>query len=294
MGIHFYKLHCGGNSFVLVDTTEKSNNNIIQPENFARASIKLCSRKFGIGARGAIFLLKDNLVRIFDGKGNEDFKSWDGWLCTSRYLFDSGKISGKNIIIKTPVYNELIQIISSRAFSFDLGTPFQMESGKVFNENDGQVLTTLNTESGTISAAGIHLGEDAFCSFASNNIGENFEDFRTKVISSFPNRKVNAVILKPITQNTLLLRTSRAGLSAACASASAALITSVLAGSSDKEGLAVINDSGFSNEAWFFSGEKKSTGQEFSVTWKDDNNVIIAGSGEYIFEGIFDLPKFKD
>ena len=75
MGIHFYKLHCGGNSFVLVDTTEKSNNNIIQPENFARASIKLCSRKFGIGARGAIFLLKDNLVRILTGKETKTLKA---------------------------------------------------------------------------------------------------------------------------------------------------------------------------------------------------------------------------
>ena len=53
--MEFVKMHGLGNDFIVIDA-EKTN---LAPEEYAAAAVKLCDRRFGIGADGLVVTGRD-------------------------------------------------------------------------------------------------------------------------------------------------------------------------------------------------------------------------------------------
>ena len=68
MRIHFYKLHLGGNSFILIDTESKKD---LKLSEYPEISKSICNRRYGVGASGCIFLDEKNNMRVYRPDGTE-------------------------------------------------------------------------------------------------------------------------------------------------------------------------------------------------------------------------------
>ncbi|MBQ5876794.1 MAG: carbamoyl-phosphate synthase large subunit, partial [Treponema sp.] len=85
--LHFYKMECTGNDFILVDTSE-------QPvSNPAGLAVRLCNRRTGIGADSLIIVEKsdkaDAAMRFYNQDGTEVNMSGNGLRAVAKYLFDN-------------------------------------------------------------------------------------------------------------------------------------------------------------------------------------------------------------
>lgn len=294
MAVHFYKLQCGGNSFVLLDLTESTNKDQIPQERFPSVAARLSSRRYGIGAVATIFLQQNNFIRVFDRRGIEHNTHHDAFLCCCRYLFDCGKNNGTNIEISSPGNQISIPILGSREFALNLGSPFSMESGMLITQNSEKIISYIYSQDSTISATAIHLIEDSICAFQANAGTLSYEQFRSKIQNALNQTKVNSVLLKPLTQDTLAIRTSPTNTSSVCASAGAGLVSGVIAGTTAHESIILFNTELFNGEGYNLNSDFSPQGQEFGVSWNETTNEItISGSGAYIFDGTFDLPKLN-
>lgn len=118
----FSKIVGSGNDFIVIDNREG------KIKNRKNLAIKLCNRKFGIGADGLLFLEKSNKadfkMRIFNPDGSEAEMCGNGLRCLLRFIYESslsnkrklkietmagvleGEIKGKNIKIKMKLIGE--------------------------------------------------------------------------------------------------------------------------------------------------------------------------------------------
>jgi len=89
------KISGSGNDFVLFNNLDK------KIKNRKNLAIKVCGRKDGVGADGAIFLEKskraDYKMRIFNPDGSEAEMCGNGLRCLIRFIHE-GKISKKNFL----------------------------------------------------------------------------------------------------------------------------------------------------------------------------------------------------
>lgn len=94
--IHFTKLHGNGNDFILIDEFRKE---IIPDNKKSEFAVKYCSRRFGIGADGVLYLQgseKANIgMKIFNADGSEAEMCGNGIRCLVKYALDKGYIKGE-------------------------------------------------------------------------------------------------------------------------------------------------------------------------------------------------------
>ncbi len=72
----FSKYHGLGNDFLLLDFNKSDERNVVDKLPSSSWVIKVCTRKFGIGGDGVIFMLPpaadgDIAMRIFNSDGSE-------------------------------------------------------------------------------------------------------------------------------------------------------------------------------------------------------------------------------
>ncbi|MCM8804524.1 MAG: diaminopimelate epimerase [Candidatus Omnitrophica bacterium] len=121
--MEFSKIVGSGNDFVIIDNREG------KIKNKRDLAIKLCNRKFGIGADGLLFLENSNKadfkMRIFNPDGSEAEMCGNGLRCMLRFIYENsltnkrklkietmagildGEIKGKNIKIKMKLIGKL-------------------------------------------------------------------------------------------------------------------------------------------------------------------------------------------
>ncbi|MFN4226828.1 MAG: diaminopimelate epimerase [Candidatus Ratteibacteria bacterium] len=97
--MEFFKIVGSGNDFVVIDNR---NNSI---KNRKLLAIKLCDRKFGIGADG-LLLLEDSKkgdfkMRIFNPDGSEAEMCGNGLRCILRFIHEKSISKKKNLNIET-------------------------------------------------------------------------------------------------------------------------------------------------------------------------------------------------
>ena len=90
--LHFVKMVAAGNDFVVLD-----NRRLILKKDFRSKALKLCDRKFGIGADGVLLLEKFNKasirMRIFNPDGSEADMCGNGVRCLSKFAVDKKIVS---------------------------------------------------------------------------------------------------------------------------------------------------------------------------------------------------------
>lgn len=293
MRIHFYKLHLGGNSFILID--DISN---IPSKDFDKISKLLCNRKFGIGGSGCLFLDKDNNLYIYNHKGYSESQATDALFCAARFAFDSGRINknGKNkksILFNTNIGKKELNIISSREFEINLGTPFSLFNENILTDKKADCMDSIFIEDKKIAVFGIHLIQDNIVLLNSDISDFSFFEVYLKMHKSLNNKKTYLTFARNITKETLSLRTLHHGLSTICSSSAAALIASYFAGTCNKAAVCTFE---YGSPNLFVQQNNLKldvdNSRKLTILWNTDKNELRAiGSGGYLFEGFFDYEE---
>ena len=245
--LHFYKMECTGNDFILVDTSE-------QPvSNPAGLAVRLCNRRTGIGADSLIIVENsdkaDAAMRFYNQDGTEVNMSGNGLRAVAKYLFDNnvnGIADNHNpteptaeITVETQngVKNLTIYKLNGKvsAVSVDMGKPeFDPEKlPTTLEAKDGKIVNVpltvdgMNYDVTCLSVGNPHCV--VFCGFVDKvnveHIGPMFENS-----SVFPKR-INTEFVRVVGRNELKMRTWERGNgetpacgTGACAAAIAAVL----------------------------------------------------------------------
>ena len=245
--LHFYKMECTGNDFILVDTSE-------QPvSNPAGLAVRLCNRRTGIGADSLIIVENsdkaDAAMRFYNQDGTEVNMSGNGLRAVAKYLFDNnvnGIADNHNpteptaeITVETQngVKNLTIYKLNGKvsAVSVDMGKPeFDPEKlPTTLEAKDGKIVNVPLTVNGmNYDVTCLSVGNPhcvVFCGFVDKvnveHIGPMFENS-----SVFPKR-INTEFVRVVGRNELKMRTWERGNgetpacgTGACAAAIAAVL----------------------------------------------------------------------
>ena len=289
--LHFYKMECTGNDFILVDTSE-------QPvSNPAGLAVRLCNRRTGIGADSLIIVEKsdkaDAAMRFYNQDGTEVNMSGNGLRAVAKYLFDNnvnGIADNHNpteptaeITVETQngVKNLTIYKLNGKvsAVSVDMGKPeFAPEKlPTTLEAKDGKIVTVPLTVNGmNYDVTCLSVGNPhcvVFCGFVDKVnveiIGPMFEND-----SVFPKR-INTEFVRVVGRNELKMRTWERGNgeTPACGTgACAAAIAAVL------NGYCPMNEDITVNVR----------GGKLSVKYTEDT-VYLTGGAELLYKGEIEI-----
>lgn len=101
----FWKLQGAGNDFVIIDNRDNS----INIENYSDIAIKLCDRKFGVGADGLLIvkdvydkdLNADIEMVYYNSDGSRGAMCGNGIRCFSKYVYEKNIIRKKDFNVLT-------------------------------------------------------------------------------------------------------------------------------------------------------------------------------------------------
>lgn len=292
MRIHFYKLHLGGNSFILIDTESEKQLAIKDYPEFSKS---ICNRRYGVGSSGCIFLDEQNNVRVYRPDGTECADFYDALFCTARYAFDSGRMTKNSNGDYELKFNTLkgeknLKVISSREFEVVLGSAFSFSSGKIINSESTSIMETIEIDQQKIKMAGIHILSDILVTSPKTLSSKPFFLLYTKLREIFKPQKIFLTYSQAVTKETLCIRTIKRGENTSCASAAAALISSVISGTSNNGAVCVFtqgNKSLFEEQNLLVKDTDDS--KKITILWDTQENSLRAiASGGYLFEGFFE------
>lgn len=269
-------MHGLGNDFIIIYGEQEL------PQQAADWAVKWCSRFFGIGADGLVFILPaeqaDFKMRIINSDGSEAEQCGNAIRCVAKYVYDHGHTNQETLTIETlgagvqrvDLTVENGQVSQVRV---DMGEPVL----------DGLLIPTmldekpvqnrlLETDGAAFRFTAVSMGnphcviyvEDA-AKFDLNMWGPILEAHPL-----FPN-KTNVEFTTVLDRRRIEMRVWErgAGSTLACGTgACATLVSSVLNGYTDRE--AVVSLKG--GDLW--------------IEWKEqDNHVYMTGSAETVFTG---------
>ena len=101
VGLKFWKMHGLGNDYIVIDNME----NILSEKEKTSLAVKLCRRKFSVGADGLILIEKsfvaDVKMRIFNSDGSEAEMCGNGIRCLAKYCYENGIVPKKEFNVET-------------------------------------------------------------------------------------------------------------------------------------------------------------------------------------------------
>lgn len=122
--IRFHKMQGVGNDFVVVDGREHP------PMNWSRFSMRVCDRRFGIGADGLLVLdhseSADILMRMFNPDGTPDVCG-NGMRCVAR--FEYNRLRGSAVYPEHLTLETLAGIRTARPVPESEGAAWKVEMG---------------------------------------------------------------------------------------------------------------------------------------------------------------------
>lgn len=99
--ISFWKMHGLGNDYVVIDNRGKALND----EELPNLAVKICKRRFGIGADGLLLVYPskkaDVKMRIFNSDGSEAEMCGNGIRCLAKYCFENGLVRKTSLLVET-------------------------------------------------------------------------------------------------------------------------------------------------------------------------------------------------
>jgi diaminopimelate epimerase len=294
MTLPFYKLQLAGNGFILVDLEqvhpEGGGSEGLTSDLFADAARRICERRFGVGASGAIFLSRDNTIRIFSAQGTPARHGDDALLCAARYAFDTGRITNKNIAFKTPQGEKKVMVLGSHEFKINIGSPFSLLGGRVITKDTPLVVETIERDGVRAAYAAIHVHDDIVVAFPEGMGMLNFAGFGALVQKAFPGRQAIPVVARCVTRETIFARMPLKRDTGCCAAAAASLVAAMASGQCDADAVVIFEQTSPDEPAQNVIARDRDNSRRLAVSWDaSENDLLVTGTGGYLFEGKFDL-----
>lgn len=207
----FWKMHGLGNDYILIDNRDQKINDA----EANRLALKLCERRFSIGADGILFASNstcaDVKMRIFNADGSEAEMCGNGIRCFAKYCYENMKIRKSELIVETlggnkkmwlNLENDLVQSVR-----VDMGVP-ELERSKIPMLGQGTFINEDLQVNGTIyKATSLSVGNPHCIIFI-----DSVDDFPVEKVGSkieshvlFPNR-TNVAFAQILNENEVKLR----------------------------------------------------------------------------------------
>lgn len=265
-----------------VPPTEQTNGDTgLSPANL---TIKMCSRNYGAGADGVIFVSRsrdagaDFASRIFNSDGSEAGVSGNGTRCLAAYLYHAALWSEPEIRIATVAGVKRGLLVSRQGprfeFEFDMGKP---------DLSSRAVPMALDRPLDRVVAYPLHLGGDMFevtclsmgnpqcVIFVRNLSAVNLSEIGPLIEHHpvFPDR-ANVEFARAQSRDEIEIRIWERGAGHTLSSGTgscASVVAAVLNGLTDR------------------SVTVRTEGGALRVVWRDDDTVALIASAEVVYEG---------
>lgn len=293
MKVEFTKMHGAGNDYVYVDCTKA------ELPNPGAISEYVSHRRFGIGSDGLICICKSDVadfkMRMFNADRSEGKMCGNGVRCVAKFVYDKGLTDKTTITLETLAGIKTIDMILGddgkvKEATVDMGKPIFkateipmncdhyifVDQAIVLNDNHDDVTKEKVFYNGTA----ISMGNPHFVTFVDDVdslnlevLGPQFEHHKL-----FP-EGVNTEFVQVIDKNTVKFRVWERGSGEtwACGTgASAVAVASIMLSRAGKKGepLTVL-----------------AKGGTLTVTYRNDDHVILQGGATTVFEGVIDIPE---
>lgn len=264
----FTKMHALGNDFIVIDSRGK------EMEGLVGLSLKLCHRRFGIGA-DQVLVLEDSgsadfRMRIFNADGGEVEMCGNGIRALAKYVWgrglsDKGTLAIETLagIIRPSRVDDLVRV--------DMGEP-ELEGRKIPVNLDGRVVDhPLRVDDRNFLITCVSMGNPHAVIFV-----ESVRDFPVSYYGPkiehhelFPNR-INVEFVEVANKSTIRVKVWERGAGETMACGTGACASAVAANIKELSGreVKVVLDGG-----------------DLRIEWAGDNRVFMTGPAEEVFEG---------
>lgn len=279
--VSFSKYEGLGNDFVVID--DLSDELEVSPASVVR----LCDRRFGIGADG-LMIVKPSDVADF----RMDFRNSDGTIaemcgngirCFGKHLYDAELISSPSVSVETGAGVKVIDLMfeegSVTGAAVDMGEP-ELEAalipvaGSTGEKNELAVAVNGTSVNGTC----VSMGNPHFVIFVEDteNAPVHSLGARLEIDSAFP-KKTNVEFAKVLSEDEIVLRVWERGVGETLACGTGACATAVAA---HLQGL-----TGRSSTVHLPGGR-------LEIEWRQDGRIIMTGPAREVFRGVFSRADF--
>lgn len=234
--ICFTKMQGLGNDFVIIDKSEYNKTNIPMDE----LAIKLCDRKFGIGADGLIIVnpnTKDTDIGwyFYNSDGSIAQMCGNGMRCFAKYVLDNNLVSKNKFSVETKAGVIIPEIIDENNVKVNMGTPI-LEPEKIPANVKNNLNFDIEAESDIFLANAVSMGNPHCIIFMDGNTKEAAIKYgpSLEVNPIFP-EKTNVEFVKILSKNEITLDVWERGCgitlacgTGACAAAAAGILNKIL------------------------------------------------------------------
>ena len=228
----FWKMHGLGNDYVVIDNRDAKIND----REASELALKLCKRRFSIGADGVLFVsnstLADVKMRIFNADGSEAEMCGNGIRCFAKYCYENDIARKSEVIVETlagkkrtwlTVENGVVQSVM-----VDMGLP-EMERSKIPMAGQGKFINEdLQVDGNTYKATCLSIGNPHCVIFV-----DAVDDFPVELVGSkieshqfFP-RRTNVEFAQVLGENEVKVRVWERGCGETLACGTGACATGV-------------------------------------------------------------------
>ncbi|MEM2780433.1 MAG: diaminopimelate epimerase [Candidatus Bathyarchaeia archaeon] len=276
--MNFWKMHGLGNDYIVVDNMSEE----LKEEELHNLALKLCNRRFGIGADGLLLICPsqkaDVKMRIFNSDGSEAEMCGNGIRCLAKYCYENGLVRKDSFSVETLAGVKVLYLkIENHAVKFvkvNMGSP-NFEADKIPMRWDGVFINNpINVEGKTLKATALSIGNPHCVIFV-----DDVENYPVEVVGPkleshelFPKR-TNVEFVQIVSKEKLKIRVWERGVGETLACGTGACASVVAARILGKVNEAVTAEL---------------LGGMLTVKYNDDV-VFMEGPAEKVFEGAINL-----
>jgi diaminopimelate epimerase len=158
----FWKMHGLGNDYVVIDNREEK----IGDAEAAELAVKLCNRRFSVGADGVLYVSKsavvDTKMRIFNADGSEAEMCGNGIRCFAKYCYENNIARKSEIVVETLAGNKRTWLTVEddvvQSVMVDMGVP-ELERSRIPMRGEGTFVNeTLQVDGDAYKATCLSVG----------------------------------------------------------------------------------------------------------------------------------------
>ncbi|MCR8633617.1 diaminopimelate epimerase [Paenibacillus radicis (ex Xue et al. 2023)] len=279
--MNFTKMHGLGNDFIVVAGESEL------PSNSSELAVQLCSRFFGIGADGLVYILPsdkaDYQMRIINSDGSESEQCGNAVRCVAKYIYEHNLIDSSRTELSIETLGagaQQVQLTVSHgkvtAVRVDMGEPVLQGKLVPTTIDQEQVLNYPIEVAGRVfHFTAVSMGNPHCVIYVEDAAAIDLAVWGPKleVHPLFP-RRVNVEFATVKSRDAMDMRVWErgAGPTLACGTgACATLVSSVLNGLSDRIATVSLK------------------GGDLFIEWSEaDNHVYMTGPAEQVYTGILD------